>query len=497
MSKELIEELFTGVEIDFDKHLLLSNNDRIVFSGKYGAGKTTFIDYYFQKNSNKYNVIKLNPVDYSIAINEDIFRYIKYDILYNLLENEQIEFETFDFSKLEIGSLFIRDNILDILSTFLPLIPKFGGNIQKIYENYNKLNQKYIDFHSEINKNKNKTEVDTFMVSILEKEGSIYENNLVTQIIQLCLKDMKTESAKNILVIDDLDRIDPNHIFRLFNVFATHLNENDNMQNKFGFDKVIFVCDIDNIRNIFKNRYGANVDFNGYIDKFYSRRVFYYNSNVEVEKYSINLIRGIDFRFKNEIIQNHWGVADVGREDLYRELNNIVSKLILVNKLNLRRLLKERTEYKFDNETINFSAIPNIPNKQNWQLNSVLIIEFLLALIGEKNDLIEALESCINENDTFVYLEKGVLCHIMALTKVREHKFERDVKLDFFFNGKTVNGVLVTGFRADFTRLDYRLDDKTLRLVGGDVNMNHNTEYNLFNLYLKGIKVLEEVGYLK
>ena len=36
MGKELIEELFQGVEVDFDKHLLLPNNNRIVFSGKYG-----------------------------------------------------------------------------------------------------------------------------------------------------------------------------------------------------------------------------------------------------------------------------------------------------------------------------------------------------------------------------------------------------------------------------------------------------------------------------
>lgn len=494
MSKELIEELFTGVEKDFDKHLLLPNNDRIVFSGKYGAGKTTFIDYYFQKNRGKYNVIKLNPVDYSIAINEDVFRYIKYDILYNLLENEQIEFETFDFSKIETGSLFIQDNLLDVLSTFLPLIPKFGGNIHKVYENYKKLNQKYVDFHTNINKNIDKKEVDTFMLSIVEKEGSIYENNLVTQIIQNCLKDIKTENTKNILVIDDLDRIDPNHIFRLFNVFATHLNEGDNIQNKFGFDKVVFVCDIDNVRNIFKSRYGANVDFNGYIDKFYSRRVFYYNSNEEVENYSRKLIRGINFRFKSEVIQDHWGRADVGRGDLYRELNLIVSKLILVNKLNLRRLLKERKEYEFDNETIYFSKIINTSDKQNWQLNSVLIIKFLLDLIGEKNDLIEALESCVNEHDTLNYLETGVLCHIWALTKVREHKFEREVKLDFPFNKNMVNGTLTTGFSASFTRLDYMLNKDVVGIV--PTNSNHEIDYNLFNLYLKGIKVLDEVGYL-
>ncbi len=65
-----------------------------------------------------------------------------------------------------------------------------------------------------------------------------------------------------------MDRIDPEHIFRIFNVFSAQFDL-DKDENKFGFDKIILVCDLDNIRNIFANKYGQNVDFSGYIDKFY------------------------------------------------------------------------------------------------------------------------------------------------------------------------------------------------------------------------------------
>jgi len=496
MKVELIEELFEGVEADFSKHLLLPNNDRIIFSGKYGAGKTTFLNYYFQSNKDNYNVVKLNPIDYSIAINQDVFKYIKYDILYHMLENEQVEFKTFDFSKLETGSQFLKDNILDVLTSFLPLIPKFGGSIDKVYKNLKKLNDNYAEFHKETTKNHDKEELGGFMFKITDQEGSIYENNVITQIIQKSLLQIKSEGVENVLVIDDLDRIDPNHIFRLFNVFASHLNKSDNLQNKFGFDKIIFVCDIDNIRNIFKSNYGANVDFNGYIDKFYSRKIFYYNGNAEVEKYSRKLIRNIDFRFNNDVIQQHWGTSNVGRPDLYRELIHIVSKLIMVNKLNLRRLLKETKEYVYENETINFSSIEGVPDRQNWQLNSVLIIDFLLALIGEKNDLIEALDACVNEQESVMYLEKGGLSHIFAITKVRDHKFEYDKKLDFPFDDWMVNAKLITGFRADFTRLDYKVTKPKTPVVLHK-RVNDETDYNLFKLYIKGIKVLEEVGFLK
>jgi hypothetical protein len=44
--------------------------------------------------------------------------------------------------------------------------------------------------------------------------------------------------------------------------------------NKFGFDKVIFSCDIDNIQSVYHHKYGAKADFSGYIDKFYSSNIF-------------------------------------------------------------------------------------------------------------------------------------------------------------------------------------------------------------------------------
>ena len=49
-------------------------------------------------------------------------------------------------------------------------------------------------------------------------------------------------------------------------------------ENKFGFHKIVLVCDIENIRNLFYSKYGANVDFSGYIDKFYSREIYYFDN---------------------------------------------------------------------------------------------------------------------------------------------------------------------------------------------------------------------------
>src|SRR5690606_18756241 len=89
----------------FAEHLSIPNNERIIFSGKFGIGKTTFLRrHFFQcdtlsalRHTTQYNVIHIFPVNYSVAQNEDIFRYIKYDILIELLRN-QVDIESLDLS---------------------------------------------------------------------------------------------------------------------------------------------------------------------------------------------------------------------------------------------------------------------------------------------------------------------------------------------------------------------------------------------------------------
>lgn len=56
--------------------------------------------------------------------------------------------------------------------------------------------------------------------------------------------------------------MDPEHIFRILNVFSAHFGDDldaDFSHNKFGFDKVLLLCDYDNIKNIYHHFYGLKV----------------------------------------------------------------------------------------------------------------------------------------------------------------------------------------------------------------------------------------------
>ena len=78
MAKIIRTELFQKPTETYSSHLAMNDNHRILFSGRFGIGKTTFLNHFFQERSDKYNVIHLYPVNYSILENEDIFSYIKY-----------------------------------------------------------------------------------------------------------------------------------------------------------------------------------------------------------------------------------------------------------------------------------------------------------------------------------------------------------------------------------------------------------------------------------
>ena len=93
------------------------------------------------------------------------------------------------------------------------------------------------------------------------------------------------------LVVEDLDRIDPAHLFRILNIFSAHIDycykyghkaEVSIAGNKFGLDNIVLVCDFSNIRKLFRHFYGGSTDFKGYIGKFLSSAPYTYSSNPQL-----------------------------------------------------------------------------------------------------------------------------------------------------------------------------------------------------------------------
>ena len=252
MVKEKKLDIFNQIEENFDSHLTLKDNDRIIFSGKFGSGKTSFLNHFFNGEQQKkrysskikYNVIHLYPINYSIASNDDIFNYLKYDIICDLLINKKIQInEEKSKTYLETFKKYSSKNIDKILGSFLPLIPLIGQNANELFKSLYKIKEEYLKYHDS-NSESDTDKLTEFLYKI-ETDYVLYERDFITELIEQCLNQIKSEGEENILIIDDLDRIDPEHIFRILNVFAAHFDTQNDLplddntkqrKNKFGFE---------------------------------------------------------------------------------------------------------------------------------------------------------------------------------------------------------------------------------------------------------------------
>ncbi len=435
MENNLIPELITEIAKDFTNHLHLPNNDQILFSGRFGKGKTTFLQEYFSNTSKysssavKYNTFYLKPVNYSVASNEDIFKYIKYDIILEFLRNN-VTVESYGFSFLEILPYYILSNPIKIVLPFIEYIPKVGKLLDEFVKKLEKMYEGIKEKKDKLNKSSQSDILVDFLEKIEINEYSIYENDVTTKMVSKILEELKignnaSSPIQNVLIIDDLDRIDPEHIFRLLNVFSAHFDNHYTIfgkGNKFGFDKVILVCHLENIKNIFKNKYGDNVDFKGYIDKFYSLEVFSFSNFDQLIRATLSVISKLKVKL---------GYYDFS----YGSQNNFVRSL--VTPLICHNLLSFRPVILIQNRNFTFPESRLFLN-QEIQVD-LLVIPFIVEiklftnLFGDPDDFIDALKQLERINAPINNIEYNFNDLIYFFT-YQNHRFSEYEKLDIIID---------------------------------------------------------------
>ncbi|HLP10682.1 MAG TPA: P-loop NTPase fold protein [Flavobacteriales bacterium] len=310
---------------DFHAHISDTENAQILFSAPFGQGKTTFLNSYFDQFKHTYLTFKIYPVNYSISSNEDIFKYIKAELLFQLMAYGA-EFKRETFNHIETSVVFFKNNIEELISPFIALLPHIGKSASEIYKEINKFRKEYLKFHYEMNINEEE-EALKFIRKLYDQEGSIFEDNFYSQLIRSLVEQLHIyKNKETVLIIDDLDRMDPDHVFRILNVLSAHYDSPEygyGSSNKFGFDKIIVCCDYENLARIFAHRYGPNTHFDGYINKYFSKEVFFYDNKSSM-KFLIE-----------EIANFHQGKSDV-----LKTLVIVLEDLLETENITLRELLK-------------------------------------------------------------------------------------------------------------------------------------------------------------
>jgi len=324
-----------GLFPKFESHLKIKNNTRILFSGKFGIGKSYFLNEFFENKKEDYEAFHLFPVNYQITSNENIIEFLKYDILVELLKKNKNIIQKNDYGNLtdfqRLFHLWGSDNFVEIFKTGVSLIPKLGRPIKDVIE----LTESFWNFKKEMEAGE-QVLVDNFLKEI--KKKNISETDPISELLKQKIGEQKNKK-QSVLILDDLERIDPEHIFRIINIFLAHFDShNKELSNKFNFDKVILVADVQNLKSIFHYKYGKQTDFNGYFDKFFSVEVFQFKNEEIITK----IIDQIILKFQIEDTENlnealePDGFLRIFLEDILKKSLELTGK----EKLNLRQLLK-------------------------------------------------------------------------------------------------------------------------------------------------------------
>ncbi|MCT4599981.1 MAG: hypothetical protein N4A32_03695 [Marinifilaceae bacterium] len=282
----------------FATYLEKENSKRIIFSAPFGMGKTQFLQNFFANNTADYECFHLFPINYQVAANEDIFDIFKFDLIQHLVAKNLIKSDDKLSKSLIAQSYMINEGgniVWRILKQFTKIgSPILGQGVESVENNLNFLNN-IKKYQRKIN-NLKIDKVINFINEVVGNNKLVYGFDFMGRLISESIESI--EGKQSVLILDDLDRIDPGHIFRILNVFSAHFDKTigDEDINKYGFDKIILVCDFNNIKNIFEYLYGPKTDFNGYINKYMSCPYYEFWIFNEVIRYILDNISDDDLK---------------------------------------------------------------------------------------------------------------------------------------------------------------------------------------------------------
>ncbi len=300
MKKQLGQQIIPldGAIKEFEKHL--KSHPRTILSARFGDGKSFFLATTEKKLKNRFVFLKIYPVNYQVADNQDIFEYIKRDLLFQLYSQELVP-ESYEIPDGIASYFFLQNNWEQFAEEFLNTLSfldasntikttlgaaKFLKAMKKKYEEFKKNGG---DLGVKLEK----------FIAAFDNMG-IYEADPITSILCDIIKRWKKEHfrRKVCLVFEDMDRIDPAHIFRILNVISAHMDYGYKYGvspkscslagNKFGVDNIVVCLDYDNLKHIFHHFYGQKSRFEGYINKFSDKGIFHFSCQEQVRQFYMN-----------------------------------------------------------------------------------------------------------------------------------------------------------------------------------------------------------------
>lgn len=284
--------------IAFYNHLNAADVNRTIFSVKLGERNSEFIERFKEKYSNQYAFYTLTPINYEVAMNEQILEYVKRDLLFQLILDGTLN-TNIKIPDHILLQWYFNENTIDVVKDIMRFAPSTLSNGNQLgmllkgtitlAEGYAQQCKKFRGLKENIARAK----FERAAKSIAKMSAATDEIGEIDPMSWLITHAIMGLKKTPVLLIEDFDRIDPVQLFGIFNIFSTRTEKkttanatekqgDDNeinpikTQNKFGFAKIIFMMDTVAIGTIFRNYYGE-ANYESYIKEFVARTTFYHS----------------------------------------------------------------------------------------------------------------------------------------------------------------------------------------------------------------------------
>lgn len=378
---------------EFRHHLDI--HDRTILSARFGEGKSYFLSKFVKdlQVAENYTFLTIYPVNYQVVENRDIFDLIKRDILLQMAMT-QILTPNVNLTNAEALMLSLQCKPLSFVESFLPLLTalsqftedKVAATTDVLAAGWGVV-KRLISKIKEAKESIQNKEIDDYLAAM--EDNPVVSMDVICKIIKEGINRYKEKNPgkKVVLVIEDMDRIDPRHIFRILNVFSAHIDycyhlgyEPDSTLhgNKFGLDKVLFVLDYDNLRKIYKHFYGEDANFEGYIEKFCSSTYFRYSLKDVRDKYILQQIVK-ETALPSQLISNLLKPEDIEESSIRHIVNSIN---------NSERFIKKKIKARSNagvNIPLHQGILRLIAIMRKFGLSNDDIVSRLKAVIEKKN----------------------------------------------------------------------------------------------------------------
>lgn len=369
----------------------LDANPRTILSSRFGDGKSFFLQK-FKDNEEvraRYEIITLYPVNYQVVDNKDVFDLIKMDLLFQLFCHGMISNDVVVNKDVAL-SFFIQKNGISLaeeIMQYFSLVALESEECKtvlmaikglKLFENIKK---QFVEFEKKYTKDGKITKyIDTI------SDHFLYENDIVTEIIRNSINDFRNKQSKKVaLVIEDMDRIDPAHLFRILNILSAHIDYGYRLSNappglvvnKYNVDNVILVIDFSNLEKIFHHFYGKDTAFDGYIGKFLSSTYFRFSLEaIKVQHYSdeISRITGVP--------------VDIIKRNFDFKLFDDKTIRDAVNAFDIRNQLTKKPVYKYSAGTVDIDTtiLKMLSFMRRMKIDDSTMVSFVVSLQTAEKD---------------------------------------------------------------------------------------------------------------